>query len=98
MIDEPVELRDHMRAFAAVAPRRARAELAAEVATVVAEACPGAAAGLGETIDVERVCAGYQRELWLWLVGERTWDQCLSGLLGRLQRRASVEATGVTSP
>ncbi|HMD45446.1 MAG TPA: hypothetical protein VKG43_04760 [Acidimicrobiales bacterium] len=31
--------------------------------------------------------AGYRRELWLWLAGERTWEQCCSGLIGRIVRR-----------
>jgi hypothetical protein len=30
---------------------------------------------------------GYRRELWLWLAGERTWEQCCSGLVGRIGRR-----------
>jgi hypothetical protein len=29
----------------------------------------------------------YRRELWLWLAGERTWDQCCAGLIGRVSRR-----------
>jgi hypothetical protein len=29
----------------------------------------------------------YRRELWLWLAGERTWEQCCSGLIGRIDRR-----------
>ena len=33
------------------------------------------------------VVRGYSRELWLWLAGERTWEQCCSGLLGRIGRR-----------
>lgn len=33
------------------------------------------------------VVGGYRRELWLWLVGERTWEQCCSGLIGRIERR-----------
>jgi hypothetical protein len=28
-----------------------------------------------------------QRELWLWLMGERTWIQFLAGLAGRVVRR-----------
>jgi len=31
---------------------------------------------------------GYRRELWLWLIGERTWEQCCSGLIGRIGRRS----------
>jgi len=29
----------------------------------------------------------YKREIWLWLMGERTWAQCCSGLIGRIDRR-----------
>jgi hypothetical protein len=35
----------------------------------------------------DAVVAGYRRELWLWLAGERTWEQCCSGLVGRIGRR-----------
>jgi len=97
VIDEPVELRDHLRAFAAVAPQRTRVQLSAEVAIVVAEAVKSSVMAVGTTIDVESVCAGYERELWLWLVGERTWEHCLSGLLGRLQRRTGSEIMGAVS-
>lgn len=34
--------------------------------------------------------AGYRREIWLWLAGERTWTQCCSGLVGRIERRISA--------
>ena len=33
------------------------------------------------------IAAGYRRELWLWLAGARTWEQCCSGLVGRIDRR-----------
>lgn len=33
------------------------------------------------------VAAAYGRELWLWLVGERTWEQASTGLAGRVRRR-----------
>lgn len=35
---------------------------------------------------VEAVIA-YQRELWLWLIGDRIWDQFITGLAGRVIRR-----------
>ncbi len=38
-----------------------------------------------EFIDV--VVAYGQRELWLWLMGERIWDQYLPALAGRVARR-----------
>jgi len=31
--------------------------------------------------------AGYRRELWFWMAGERTWGQCCAGLIGRIDRR-----------
>lgn len=34
-----------------------------------------------------QVVAGYRRELWLWIVGERTWEHTLTALAGRLWRR-----------
>jgi hypothetical protein len=33
------------------------------------------------------IVAQYKREIWLWLMGERTWAQCCSGLIGRIDRR-----------
>lgn len=37
--------------------------------------------------DFVAIAAGYQRELWLWVMGERTWQQAASGLRGRVVRR-----------
>jgi hypothetical protein len=103
VLDEPVELRDCMRSLAAVAPARARSRLVLEVALLVAEAYqaephqpeayqPGATQPEGGHpsvgVDIEAACRSYARELWLWLVGERTWEQCVSGLGGRLLRRS----------
>ena len=34
-----------------------------------------------------RIVACYGRELWLWVMGERTWAQCAAGLAGRVRRR-----------
>lgn len=31
--------------------------------------------------------AGYQKELWYWVLGERQWAQVCSGLIGRVERR-----------
>jgi hypothetical protein len=33
------------------------------------------------------VVIGYGRELWLWLMGERKWDEFVTGLAGRVSRR-----------
>jgi hypothetical protein len=37
------------------------------------------------------IVAGYRRELWLWVMGERTWAQAAAGLLGRVQRRLPAQ-------
>jgi hypothetical protein len=50
-----------------------------------------AASGL-ERGDLARIVTGYQREIWLWLAGERTWAQCCSGLIGRIARRLGAPA------
>lgn len=39
--------------------------------------------------DVVALCAAYRRELWLWMIGDRTWEQSCSGLIGRIERRVS---------
>ena len=45
-----------------------------------------AQAGMKEG-DLVDLCLGYRRELWLWMVGDRTWEQSCSGLIGRIGRR-----------
>ncbi len=46
-------------------------------------------AGLREE-ELGQIVTGYGRELWLWLAGERTWAQCCSGLIGRINRRLAA--------
>jgi hypothetical protein len=36
------------------------------------------------------VAVGYGREIWLWVMGERRWDELLTGLAGRVGRRLST--------
>jgi len=52
-----------------------------------------ASAGLTEH-DLGLIVLGYRRELWLWLAGERTWAQCCSGLIGRINRRLAGGGDG----
>lgn len=35
----------------------------------------------------EAVVQGCRRELWFWILGDRRWDQVMSGLAGRVRRR-----------
>ena len=52
-----------------------------------------ASAGLDEQ-QLASIVLGYRRELWLWLAGERTWGQCCSGLVGRIDRRLASGGAG----
>ena len=49
-----------------------------------------ASAGMSED-ELARVVLDYRREIWLWLVGERTWAQSCSGLIGRVTRRIASD-------
>lgn len=40
-----------------------------------------------EADALSAVATAYRREIWLWLVGDRAWDQCCAGLIGRIGRR-----------
>ncbi|MGH9121605.1 MAG: hypothetical protein ACRDYC_06620 [Acidimicrobiales bacterium] len=49
--------------------------------------------GAGMSRDgLAAVVGGYRRELWLWVVGDRIWQQCASGLAGRVLRRLPAPA------
>ena len=52
-----------------------------------------ASTGLSEG-DFGLIVLGYRREIWLWLAGERTWAQCCSGLIGRINRRLAGGGDG----
>ena len=54
-------------------------------------------AGMTED-DFGAIVVGYRREIWLWLVGERTWAQCCSGLIGRIDRRLGARSPRGVSP
>ena len=53
------------------------------------------AAGLTQE-DFAGIVRDSRRELWLWLAGERPWDQACAGILGRIERRtpAGLLASG----
>ncbi len=44
-----------------------------------------------------RVVAGYGNEVRLWVVGERPWEHCVSGLAGRVERRLAPVAEAIAS-
>jgi hypothetical protein len=87
---EPAELRAGTLARVEADPGKGRALVAegAWIAGYLWEAWGRELARAGLDPDRFRaIVAGYDRELWLWLFGERTWAQCADGLAGRVRRR-----------
>ncbi len=87
---EPTELRARTRALAEQDPAGA-ADLLDRGTWIAGELWQawGAAlerAGMGHERLAE-IAADDRRELWLWVMGERTWAQCAGGLAGRIRRR-----------
>jgi hypothetical protein len=95
--EEPAELRRRTRALVEQDPGRGAAVVAAGafVADPLWERWGPALAAAG--MDRDRfgaIVAGYRRELWLWVMGERTWAQSGGGLLGRVRRRLPAGRPG----
>jgi len=88
--EEPVALRRHTRALVEQDPEQGTAVVDAGswIADPLWERWGPALEAAG--MDRDRfggIVTGYRRELWLWVMGERTWAQSAGGLLGRVQRR-----------
>jgi hypothetical protein len=93
--EEPLALRLHTRALVEEAPDRGAAlvDAGSWIADPLWEHWGPALERAG--MDRGRflgIVAGYRRELWLWVMGERTWSQAAGGLLGRVQRRIPADA------
>jgi hypothetical protein len=88
--EEPIALRAGTLVVIEADPEKGRA-LVAEggwIAGPLWETWGSELSGAGLGPDQFRdIVAGYDRELWLWLLGERTWAQCADGLAGRVRRR-----------
>ena len=88
--EEPVELRRRTRALIEDDPAEGAAVV--DAGAWVADPLWGVWGPTLELAGMDRdrfggIVAGYRRELWLWVMGERTWAQSAGGLLGRVQRR-----------
>ncbi|MFL6220382.1 MAG: hypothetical protein ACJ742_17885 [Actinomycetes bacterium] len=95
--EEPVELRRRTRALIEQDPERGTAVVDAGswIADPLWERWGPALKAAG--MDRDRfggIVTGYRRELWLWVMGERTWAQSAGGLLGRVQRRLPARKHG----
>ena len=94
--EEPRALQSMARALLDQAPERGLALIVGGewIADPLWGSCGGALEERG--MDRERfgqIVAGNGNELRLWVVGERPWQQYISGLAGRVTRRLSPSAT-----
>jgi hypothetical protein len=95
--EEPVELRRRTRALIEQDPAEGAAvvDAGAWVADPLWAVWGPALRPAGMDRDrFGEIVAGYRRELWLWVMGERTWAQAGGGLLGRVQRRLPAPGEG----
>ena len=95
--EEPVELRRRTRALIEQDPTRGAAVV--DAGAWIADPLWALWGPVLEAAGMDRdrfgeVVAGYRRELWLWVMGERTWAQAAGGLLGRVQRRLPAQGAG----
>lgn len=87
---EPRTLKDQTRALLAEQPAAGRELLArgAWIAGPLWQLWGGELADAGMTCEqLRRISADYENEMRLWLVGERTWEHAIGGLIGRVRRR-----------
>jgi hypothetical protein len=88
--DEPLELRASVRALLDDAPDEGLRALAdgGWLVPLLWEEWGALLEPLGwRRITFQQVVAGYHNEARLWIMGERPWAHCVSGLAGRVQRR-----------
>jgi hypothetical protein len=95
--EEPVELRRRTRALIEQDPTRGAAVV--DAGAWIADPLWALWGPVLEAAGMDRdrfgeVVAGDRRELWLWVMGERTWAQAAGGLLGRVQRRLPAQGAG----
>jgi hypothetical protein len=88
--EEPVALRQRTRSLIEQDPERGAALV--DAGSWIAGPLWGRWGPALERAGMDRdrfqeIVTSYRRELWLWVMGERTWAQSAGGLLGRVQRR-----------
>ena len=86
--EEPLEIKAHLRAAVGEAPQAGREAALAEVTELLWGEWEDALAPFG--VDAERfaaIVAGATNEVWLWVMGDRPYDQLVVSLAGRTIRR-----------
>ncbi|CAN5749702.1 hypothetical protein BH23ACT11_BH23ACT11_13810 [soil metagenome] len=96
---EPKELRSETRALLEESPEDG-ARVIYDARFVADPLWDDWGQGLEEAgMDYDRfleISRGYVNELRLWVVGERPWDHCVSGLAGRVTRRVLEQDKSLT--
>lgn len=95
MVAEPVELKRLLRQGVLDRPQDwyAREEGSEPLSDWLWERWAPALTSSGiDCNHLRTVVAGYRQELWLWLMGERTWTHTAEGLTGRIGRRAPASS------
>jgi hypothetical protein len=89
ILEEPVGLLTELRAVALREPAAARSAAPIELAEYALAVWADQLEGLGVSpAVVTHVFASFRREIWLWLEGDRRWDQLAGHLAARVARRA----------
>ncbi|MGO9196708.1 MAG: hypothetical protein ACLQK4_06240 [Acidimicrobiales bacterium] len=96
-LDEPVKLLASLRKRAGSNPADIRENAPRELAAHAWQQWrePLSSLGLGEE-HVQHAFATAKREIWLWVRGNRVWDQLRAHLAGRVLRRSAGSTS--TSP
>jgi hypothetical protein len=89
MLDEPMEVLAELRAIAAAEPAAARSAAPGKLAAYAVDIWADQLEGLGVSPSVvTHAFVTIRREIWLWLEGDRRWDQLAGHLAARVLRRA----------
>jgi len=97
-VDEPLDLLRRLRRIAADEPARVRDEAVRLVGQRLWRRWRPALSPFGVgPAAVRRWVQTDDRELWLWIVGDRPWPQVFDAVAGRVARRAEI-ATNAGSP
>jgi hypothetical protein len=88
-LEEPFDLLTALRAVALREPAAARSAAPIELAEYAMTIWADQLEGLGVSpAVVTHVFTSFRREIWLWLEGDRRWDQLSGHLAARVVRRA----------
>ena len=87
LFDEPRRLRERLGALAREGPENAREVVRRMVSALWRRWGEELMAADVRRAQLSRTANGYEREIWLWALGDRPWSQMLEGLRGRILRR-----------